>query len=276
MFFSLLKNVHSFKITFYQYGGKSDHLKEKYLKKVKEESRDTYQDCDTLYSSEENRNNCIRPLLIDFCISEVKKDERVEINELDLVEALFNIHDKMFPIIDNISYNDERFHTAYNTIAHLLCMPNEDIWVKFDDIRTDIRNYSPYDLAISFAGEDRAIARIVAEEIKRTGLKVFYDEYEKANLWGKDLYCHLSDIYSKKAKYCLMIISQYYADKQWTNHERKAAQAKAIEENHEYILPLRLDDTEVPGLLPTIGYVDFRTTTLDEVIGMIKSKLGHN
>jgi hypothetical protein len=28
-------------------------------------------------------------------------------------------------------------------------------------------------------------------------------------------------------------------------------------ENREYILPVRLDDTEIPGLTPTIGYLDF-------------------
>lgn len=130
-----------------------------------------------------------------------------------------------------------------------------------------------YDVAISFAGEDRSIAESIAEKLKRDGVRVFYDSYEKSTLWGKDLYEHLNDVYKNKAKYCLMVISNSYRDKQWTNHERKAAHARAFSQNKEYILPLKLDDTEIPGLNETIGYVDFRTSSSDEVVMLLKSKL---
>lgn len=130
-----------------------------------------------------------------------------------------------------------------------------------------------YDIAISFAGEDRSIAVSIAEKLVKDGVRVFYDSYEKATLWGKDLYDHLNDIYKNKAKYCLMVISQSYRDKQWTNHERKAAQARAFSQNKEYILPLKLDDTEIPGLNETIGYVDYRNSNSDEVVTLLKNKL---
>lgn len=130
-----------------------------------------------------------------------------------------------------------------------------------------------YDIAISFAGEDRSIAQSIAEKLTKDGVRVFYDSYEKATLWGKDLYEHLNDVYKNKAKYCLMVISQSYRDKQWTNHERKAAQARAFSQNKEYILPLKLDDTEIPGLNETIGYVDYRTSNSDEVVMLLKNKL---
>lgn len=130
-----------------------------------------------------------------------------------------------------------------------------------------------YDIAISFAGEDRKIAESIAEKLKSNGTKVFYDSYEQATLWGKDLYVHLNDVYRNKAKYCLMIISSSYEDKQWTNHERKAAQARAFSQNKEYILPLKLDDTEIPGLNETIGYVDYRQSNTDEVVNLLNYKL---
>ena len=50
-----------------------------------------------------------------------------------------------------------------------------------------------YDVALSFAGEDRIHAVALAEILSRRGVKVFYDKYEKSTLWGKDLYTHLSD-----------------------------------------------------------------------------------
>src|SRR6266566_5558925 len=77
------------------------------------------------------------------------------------------------------------------------------------------------------------------------------DKYEKATLWGKNLYTYLSDVYQNKARYCVMFLSRNYAAKLWTNHEREAAQARAFRENEEYILPIRLDDTDIPGILST-------------------------
>jgi hypothetical protein len=114
-----------------------------------------------------------------------------------------------------------------------------------------------YDLAISFAGEDRPIVRPYAEAIKGEGLKIFYADFEQADLWGTNLYETLDAIYRLKAHYCVVFLSRHYAAKVWTNHERRAAQARALMENREYILPVRLDDTEIPGLTATIGYLDF-------------------
>ena len=130
-----------------------------------------------------------------------------------------------------------------------------------------------YDLAISFAGEDRKVAESIAYALTKLNYTVFYDRYEKANLWGKDLYTHLTEVYAKRAKFCLMIISKNYAIKHWTNHERKAAQAKAFTQNEEYILPLRLDETEIPGLNITVGYINYEETGLEETINLLKEKL---
>lgn len=130
-----------------------------------------------------------------------------------------------------------------------------------------------YDVVISFAGEDREIAKEIAANLVLKGINVFYDEYEKANLWGKDLYVHLTKVYKDDSKLCLMLLSDSYSKKQWTSHERKAAQARAFVENQEYILPLRLDDTEVDGILGTSGYIDVRTTEMEEIINLITEKV---
>jgi hypothetical protein len=71
-----------------------------------------------------------------------------------------------------------------------------------------------------------------------------------------------------------MIISKNYAVKHWTSHERKAAQAKAFTQNEEYILPLRLDNTEIPGLHTTVGYLNYSETGLAGTIDLLKQKLG--
>jgi hypothetical protein len=130
-----------------------------------------------------------------------------------------------------------------------------------------------YDIAISFAGEDRQVAERLASLLVIKGLNVFYDEYEQANLWGKDLYAHLSKVYKDEAKYCLMLVSEHYARKQWTNHERRAAQARAFKESSEYILPLRLDDAQVDGILDTVGFLDHRKVAEERIVKSVLHKV---
>ncbi|MHB1630880.1 MAG: hypothetical protein ACYCQL_01500 [Acidithiobacillus sp.] len=48
-----------------------------------------------------------------------------------------------------------------------------------------------YHIALSFAGEDDYVEE-VATYLKATGVKVFYDKFEAADLWGKDLYALLT------------------------------------------------------------------------------------
>lgn len=130
-----------------------------------------------------------------------------------------------------------------------------------------------YDIAVSFAGEDREIVEQYCEILRSEKLRVFYDKYEQVDLWGKDLYERLDNVYRNKAVYCVIFISKSYAGKVWTTHERKSAQARALQENREYILPVRLDDTEIPGILPTIAHIDLRHISVEKLAEMTIQKL---
>ncbi len=129
-----------------------------------------------------------------------------------------------------------------------------------------------YDVALSYASEDRAYVDKVASRLKAKRIKVFYDQFETTKLWGKNLYDHFAEIYGK-AKYAVVFISKSYSEKAWTNHELKSAQARAFQEKREYILPVRFDDTEIPGIPRTIAYVDARSTTPAELSKKIIEKL---
>jgi hypothetical protein len=131
-----------------------------------------------------------------------------------------------------------------------------------------------YDVALSFAGEDREQASALARLLKRAKIKVFYDEFYQATLWGKDLYQHLQSVYRDKATYCIVFVSEKYVEKNWTKHELQQAQARAFVEANEYILPIRLDDTDLPGLNATVGYIDLRKTSIQEVADFVLLKLG--
>jgi len=135
-------------------------------------------------------------------------------------------------------------------------------------------NTPDFHVALSFAGEDRRYVERVASALREMGLRVFYDKHEVASLWGKDLYTHLREVYTRRAMYTVMFISKHYGEKLWTNHERESAQARAFEEKREYILPARFDDTEVPGLLRTTHHVDLKEVSPEELARLIKEKIG--
>jgi hypothetical protein len=131
-----------------------------------------------------------------------------------------------------------------------------------------------YDVALTFAGEDRAYVDEVAKGLKAAGVDVFYDDFEKVNLWGKNLVDHLAEIYQHKSRYVVMFISEHYVRKAWRQDERQNAQARALVAKEEYILPARFDDTAVPGMTNTVGYVNLRTMTPEQLVDLILAKLG--
>lgn len=130
-----------------------------------------------------------------------------------------------------------------------------------------------YDVCLSFAGEDRAYVEMVASGLKSHRLRVFYDEDEKVKSWGKDLVEYFDHIYREASRYCVMFISAAYAAKPWTRHERRSALARALIEEGEYILPARFDDTQLPGLPPTVGWVDLRDIAPATLVEFVVEKL---
>ena len=71
----------------------------------------------------------------------------------------------------------------------------------------------------------------------------------------------------------MVFLSRDYAQKLWTRHELKAAQARAFKESEEYLLPARFDDTSIPGLLPTVAYVDLNQFSPEKFADLILEKL---
>lgn len=85
---------------------------------------------------------------------------------------------------------------------------------------------------------------------------------------------HFHGVYRKQGRFCVTFISRHYAEKVWTRHKRKSVLALALEEREEYLLPARFDDLEIPGLRPTIGYLDLRKLTPEQLGQRALQKLG--
>ncbi len=131
-----------------------------------------------------------------------------------------------------------------------------------------------YDVALSFAGEEREYVEEVAQILKNNDVRVFYDKFEEIDLWGKDLSLHFDYVYRRQSKYFIPFISANYQQKIWTNYEVRTAIARAIENKEEYILPAKFDKTELDGIRSTLGYIDISKMPPEELADKIIRKLG--
>ena len=131
-----------------------------------------------------------------------------------------------------------------------------------------------FDVAISFAGPQRAQAEELAKALRDAGLSVFYDNFYPEQLWGEDLVATFDRIYRKESRHVVMFISREYADRMWTTHERRSATARAIKDKGgSYILPVRVEEVDIDGLPPTIGHVSLSEYSIAQIAELVVRKL---
>jgi len=132
-----------------------------------------------------------------------------------------------------------------------------------------------FDLAISFAGEQRSVADEFARRLDASGYSIFYDEFQQAELWGRDLSIALGNVYSSEARYCLIILSHEYVNKPWTNLERQSAISQFVQRRGDYILCLKVDeDVTLPGYPSINAYLTLNHLGVDVVYKLLLQKLG--
>ena len=89
-----------------------------------------------------------------------------------------------------------------------------DSWDKaFHDRETLLPGTQEYQVALSFAGEQRDYVEEVARYLASKSIAVFYDGFETAQLWGKDGADTFHEVYSARTTYVVMFISKDYAAK---------------------------------------------------------------
>lgn len=117
-----------------------------------------------------------------------------------------------------------------------------------------------YEIALSFAGEDRSFAKYISYELRARSIAVFYDEFEKSELWGADLSETLPEKY-RSSRYCVILQSEEYLKKLWTTLERQTLVHEFLSRRgKDYILPIRVRgcNTAIPGLSELVGHLTVR------------------
>ncbi len=136
---------------------------------------------------------------------------------------------------------------------------------------TKMQNFD-YDVALSFAGEQRDYVGRVAFELRNMEIRVFYDEFE--DLWGDRLTEKLLSVFKDQSRFAVMFISKEYVEKIWPRHEGRAILNRAVEEKNKYVLPVRFDDTEVPGLPPDISHLNINDLQPKDLAKRIAQSVG--
>ena len=131
-----------------------------------------------------------------------------------------------------------------------------------------------YEVALSFAGEQRGYVGEVARHLAARGISVFYDEFESVQLWGQNGAEAFHRAFEQQADFVVMFVSKAYVEKPWPRLERRAALSRMVHERGEYILPVRFDDTPVDGLPKDVLYERAEDRSPAEIAAMVAEKLG--
>ncbi|MGM1062336.1 TIR domain-containing protein [Saccharothrix sp. Mg75] len=119
-----------------------------------------------------------------------------------------------------------------------------------------------FDLAISYASEDEALARQLNAHL-RDDFRVFYAPDQGPQLWGTDLNRVLPNTYGVASRYVLVLCTPVYVAKHWTRIEYDAVATRAPER----ILLVGLG--ELPADLPD-GLV-YRGGSPGELVGLVSA-----
>jgi TIR domain len=132
-----------------------------------------------------------------------------------------------------------------------------------------------YDLAVSFAGEHRDYVEQTVRACEALGLRVFYDRDMSNDWWGKNFIREQRKIYGSQTRYFVPFISSEYLAKSIPMDEFSAAMMTAVKQGDGYVLPVLVDDVQVPPdlLHPHIHYLRAKDYTPEQLAAQLHAKV---
>ena len=125
-----------------------------------------------------------------------------------------------------------------------------------------------FDVALSFAGEQRDFVSSVANKLSLKGLKVFYDKHDQHKALGCEPYNYFGQIYSREAYLVVLFVSKEYMRKDIPMHEAKSA----MENNNNNIIVFRFDDVSFENLKSRI-YMDIDERSEEDIAELVENSL---
>ncbi len=131
------------------------------------------------------------------------------------------------------------------------------------------KNQIGVDFAISYAGEEKAVAKEIDTRLRELDFNVFFADRNRPLLLGADGEIFFERMFSE-AKQVVVLISKNYKSKPWTRFEWDVIQKR---ENINRFIPVRIDDTPIVGLPSNIIYFPFNGDNYQEIVDACVEKL---
>lgn len=113
-----------------------------------------------------------------------------------------------------------------------------------------------YDVFLSHSSADKAFVRRLKVELESHGIKVWLDEIEMSV--GDSLFDHIA-AGIEKARFFAIVLSKNSLESKWVRAELKAALNRELEEGRTFVIPVVIEDIDIPTFLGDKIYADFRT-----------------
>lgn len=208
------------------------------------------------------------------CVGE-QESSIVDLTELananpDVRGSINNIKEKrLATLIDSKAICDQYFYYNPETKVFAIEDPALFYYLKHLDwkalrlacgFRIGLKEYE-FDFALSFAGENRQLAEMVANQLEMLDCAVFYDAWFEANYLGKAWHKSFTQIFSEQARFVVCLLDKNHAEKIWPTFERECFTPRIAE---AAVIPIYLDDTPVAGIPKDIIGIPFKNYTAYE------------
>ncbi len=113
---------------------------------------------------------------------------------------------------------------------------------------------------ISHSSKDKPFVETLVEQLEELGVETWFDavQLQPGDSIVRGIQDGLSD-----SDYLVVVISKNSISSKWVQAEMSAAFMREIEGKGTRLLPIRIDDTELPPLIGDRIYIDFRNSFMD-------------
>jgi len=137
-----------------------------------------------------------------------------------------------------------------------------------------------FDIALSFAGENRELASWVAKQLAILDAHVFYDENFEINFLGKAWSEQFKRIFGNDSRLVVTLLDKHHLEKLWPTFERECFQPRVPDGD---VVAIFLDSTIFPGIPKDLVHIKFlwdnkdpkwQDRAIDEIVFPVMGKLG--
>jgi hypothetical protein len=189
--------------------------------------------------------------------------------------------------LQKLLLSDKAFSSCFFLSGNLFIIQDPQLLfylsnVDWEDLREKIgflpfENNIEYDFALSFAGEDRAIAEAIYDKLTESEINTFYDKDHASEMLAEDIEQYLAPIYASNARFVICILGEHYPKKIWTVFESKQYAPKI---GKSEVIPIVLPTFTIAPTdsLYNKGRIDFQESEefeqeIDRIVGMLREKL---